>query len=56
MDSPSNPCCDGDERVDLPTGSSECVYEWVVFGGFFFACILGESIMAVGEFNRLYGM
>ena len=56
MNSPSNTCCNGDERVDSPIGSSKCMYEWVVFSGFFIACILWVSIMAVGEFNELYGV
>ena len=34
MNSPSNTCCDGDEGVDLPSGCSKCLYEWVVFNNF----------------------
>ena len=49
VNSPSYTCCDGNERVDLPAGSCECVYEWVVFSGFFTACILREFVMAVGD-------
>ena len=35
MNSSSDTCCDGDERVDLPSSCYECLYEWVIFGGFF---------------------
>lgn len=48
----SNTYCDGDERIDLPAGSSECVYEWIVFSGF----IIWEFVVAVGELNELYDM
>ena len=56
MNSPSNICCDSDERVDLPTSCSECVYEWIVYSGFFTVCRIWESIVAVDEFLELYGI
>ena len=52
---PYHTCCDGDERVDLPTGCFECVYELVVFSCFFIVCGIWEYVVIVGEFNDLYG-
>ena len=56
MNSPFNTCCDGDEGVNLSTGSSKCVYECIVFSDFFIACIIWEYVVAIGEFDELYGM
>ena len=56
MNSPSNNCCDGDEGVNLLAGSFKCVYECIVFSGFFIACIIWEYVMPVGELYELYGM
>jgi hypothetical protein len=52
---PSHTYCDGDERVDLLARYYESVYEWVVFSGFFTVYSIWEFVVAVGEFNELYG-
>ena len=55
VDSPSNTCYDGDERVDLLAGCSKCLCEWVVLNDF--VVLVGdvwESIMTISGFNELY--
>ena len=54
VDNASNICCDGNERVDLLASYSKCLYEWVVFSGFFIVCGVWESVTAISEFNELY--
>ena len=54
MGSPSNACCDGDERVGLPVCCSKCLYGWVVFSGFFIVGGFWKFIVAVGEFYEWY--
>ena len=51
----SHPCCDGDEKVNLLARYFECMYEWVVFSGFFIVCSIWEFVVAIGEFNELHG-
>ena len=42
VDSSSKICYHGDEGVDLPSGCSKCLYEWVVFGGFSLCIVFGH--------------
>ena len=46
--------CGNDEGVDLPSCFSNCLYEWIVFGGLFVVGGVGNYVVAVGEFSELY--
>lgn len=54
MDSPSNACCDSDEKVHLLACCSKCPYEWVLFGDFFIVGGVWKSLLTVDELYELY--
>jgi hypothetical protein len=54
MDRPFNIYYDGDEGVDLSSGCSKCLYEWVVFSDFFVVGGVWKYVVTISEFNELY--
>lgn len=43
---PSNTCWDGNERVDLPSGCSKCLFVWSVFSTFFTVCGASDILIS----------